>query len=87
MSSGGKGGGGANQSHDYYGTVLGVGGIGPLLSINSILLNGSQVWGIFNDGGVTSGAALVYNGTSDGNGYQLNVPGLGMIEIWWGLFP
>ena len=84
MSSGGKGGGGANQSHDYYGTVLGVGGIGPLLSINSILLNGSQVWGIFNDGGVTSGAALVYNGTSVGNGYQLNVPGLGMIEIWWG---
>lgn len=76
MSSG-KGSSGANSSHDYYGTVLGVGGVGPIKGISSILEDGKQVFG--------ESGPLMYNpGGGVGDGYSLVIPDLGKIEIYWG---
>jgi hypothetical protein len=44
MGGGGKGKGSANRAKDYFGTIAGVVGLGPIDNLYAILIDGAEVW-------------------------------------------
>jgi hypothetical protein len=88
MSSGGKSSAGANASQDYYGTVFGIGGVGPIKGIEAVLVDGVEQYGINtldSSNNPAPSGPLVYGVGGVGEPYDLAIPTLGTITIHWGV--
>lgn len=73
-SGGGKGGGGGTPTYDYYGTIAGVVGVGPVDRLVAIIIDNEKVW-------PASGTGIA-RGAEDY--ISITIPKYGNARFYWG---